>query len=107
MEATPLAAENTGDAQALNVGSSEPVRVIEAAQMIARLAGYEPDYRFLLDMPTGPLNRVCDGTLAQRELGWRARTLFAAGVERTWTWYRASHSPESIARTLDRELLER
>lgn len=107
VEATLLAAETTGGAQALNVGSSEPVRVIEAAQMITRLAGYQPDYRFLLDMPTGPLNRVCDGTLAQRELGWSARTRFAAGVERTWAWYRTAHSRESVARTLDLELLER
>ena len=49
--------------------------------------GQQPEIKFLLDMPTGPLNRVADNSLAKRLMGWEPQVPFREGVQRTVDWY--------------------
>jgi nucleoside-diphosphate-sugar epimerase len=107
VQGTILAAERLTDGQGVNVGTREPVTVIEAAKLISSLAGYAPKYRFLADMPTGPVNRVCDDSLAHRMLDWRAGVTFTEGVRRTWAWYSRTHRREDVEEGFARRLLER
>ena len=65
VEGTIRAAENIEDGTAVNLGTMERVRVIDAVKMVCDLAGYEPEIVTQPDKPTGPMNRVADNTLAK------------------------------------------
>jgi len=58
-------------------------------------------------MPTGPLNRVADNTLAKQRLGWEPKVKFVDGLRRTIDWYVSSRSEDDAAMALDRLLIER
>jgi nucleoside-diphosphate-sugar epimerase len=104
---TLLAAESVDDGTAINLGTSERVRVIDAVRMVLDYTGHRPQIEFRPDMPTGPLNRVADHTNAKELLGWEPRVSFADGVRQTIDWYFATKSRPQTARVLDRVLLER
>jgi nucleoside-diphosphate-sugar epimerase len=87
VEGTILAAESIDDGRAVNLGTMERIRVIDAVKMVCELTGYEPELVLQPDMPTGPMNRVADNTLARKLLGWEPRVPFAEGLRRTHEWY--------------------
>src|SRR3989304_6282471 len=55
---TILAAEKIADGTAINLGTSERIRVIDAVQEIFRYTKFSAKIILQPDMPTGPLNRV-------------------------------------------------
>jgi nucleoside-diphosphate-sugar epimerase len=59
------------------------------------------------DMPTGPLNRVADNSLAKKLLGWEPKVLFREGLKRTIDWYYATRDKEEVKRIFARMLTER
>ena len=73
VEGTISAAENIEDGTAVNLGTMERVKVIDAVQMVCELAGYEPEIVTQPDMPVGPMNRVADNSLGKELLGWEPR----------------------------------
>src|SRR3984885_8770669 len=87
---TILAAEKINDGTAVNLGTMERIRVIDAANLTAEYAGYKPQIRRRLDMPTGPVNRVADNALAKRLLGWEPKVPFREGLRKTMDWYFSS-----------------
>src|ERR1700733_7903776 len=87
---TILAAEKISDGTAVNLGTMERIRVIDAANLTAEYAGYKPQIRRRLDMPTGPVNRVADNALAKRLLGWEPKVPFREGLRKTMDWYFSS-----------------
>jgi UDP-glucose 4-epimerase len=100
---TILAAEKINDGTAVNLGTMERIRVLDAAKMVtenaARLPdgeGYKPQIRLLKDMPTGPVNRVADNRLAKTLLGWEPQTPFREGLRKTMDWYFASKQREQV-----------
>lgn len=104
---TLLAAERVDDGTAVNLGTMERVRVLDAAKEVLRLAGYNPEIRFLPDMPTGPLNRVADNAKARQLLDWEPQVNFLEGLSRTMEWYLSSRGEEEIRRALTSALTER
>jgi len=70
---TILAAEKINDGTAVNLGTMERIRVIDAVHEILRTFGRDPKIEHQLEMPTGPLNRVADNALAKKLLGWSRR----------------------------------
>jgi nucleoside-diphosphate-sugar epimerase len=58
-------------------------------------------------MPTGPLNRVADNSLAQKLLGWEPKVLFREGLKRTIDWYYATRDKAEVQRIFTRMLTER
>lgn len=107
VEGTILAAERVDDGSAINLGTMERVRVIDAARMAAGLAGYRPEFKLLPDMPTGPLNRVADNSLAKRLLGWEPKTTFAEGLARTYAWLCDAKGEEIVRQELATQLMAR
>ena len=87
VEGTIRAAEMIDDATAINLGTTERIRVIDCAREVIRLAGYVCTVRTLPGKPTGPLNRVADTSLAQELLGWEPTVAFSDGLRRTFDWY--------------------
>lgn len=104
---TILAAERIDDGSAVNLGTMERTRVIDAAREVLRLAGHDAEIELHPEMPTGPLNRVADNTRARQLLGWEPRVLFSEGLRRTFEWYVGTRNPEEVAAGLERRLTER
>jgi nucleoside-diphosphate-sugar epimerase len=104
---TVLAGEKIDDGTAVNLGTMERVRVIDAVKMVCEHLGHRPQIKLRPDMPTGPLNRVADNALARKLLGWEPQVTFADGLKRTLDWYVATKDPAEVRRTLERMLTER
>lgn len=104
---TILAAEKIDDATAINLGTTERVRVIDAVRMILEYTGHKAEIVFRPDMPTGPANRVADNSLAKKLLGWEPQVPFKEGLKRTIDWYFATKDREQVRRILGRMLTER
>jgi len=98
---TILAAEKIDDGTAVNLGTMERTRVIDAVHEVLRSTGKQLEIRFQPEMPTGPLNRVADNTRARELLGWQPEVAFVDGLHRTIDWYFAEKNPLEV-----RELLE-
>jgi nucleoside-diphosphate-sugar epimerase len=107
VEGTILAAEKIDDGTAVNLGTMERTRVIDAARMILErthvAAQLQPDP----SKPTGPYNRVCDNSLTRKLLGWEPKVPFSEGLDRTIKWYFATKGREYVAGNLERLLTER
>ncbi len=104
---TILAAENISDGAAVNLGTMERVRVIDAARMVLEFSGHKAEIRLRPDMPTGPLNRVADNRLAKQLLGWEPKIPFREGLKKTMDWYFADRKKDDVRETLDSMLTAR
>jgi nucleoside-diphosphate-sugar epimerase len=102
-----LAAETIDDGTAINLGTEERTRVIDAVREVLRYTGQEAEIRFLPHMPTGPLNRVASNRLAKELLGWEPRMKFKDGLHRTIDWYFESREREKVGSYLAEMLTER
>lgn len=107
VEGTILAAEKISDATAVNLGTMERVRVLDAAKEVLRYTGRQARIVARPEMPTGPLNRVADNRLAKQLLGWEPAVSFMHGLHRTIDWYFANKERERVRSTLGRMLTER
>lgn len=107
VEGTRLAAEKIDDGTAVNLGTMERVRVLDAAKMVCEYTGHKAEIKLRPDMPTGPLNRVADNSLAKKLLGWEPRVKFRDGLRRTVDWYYKTKDREQVKFVLDRMLTER
>lgn len=104
---TILAAEKIDDATAINLGTMERVRVIDAAGEILRYAEHKAKIVFRADMPTGPYNRVADNSQALKLLGWQPKISFKEGLHKTIEWYFGNKDPKKVRAYLNRVLTER
>ena len=104
---TILAAEKIDDGTAVNLGTMERIRVLDAVHDILRILGRTPKIELHPEMPTGPLNRVADNSLAKTLPGWQPEVKFAEGVRRTIDWYVSSRDKTQAAAALERLLVER
>jgi nucleoside-diphosphate-sugar epimerase len=107
VEGTILAAERIDDGTAVNLGTMERVRVIDAVNMVLELVGHDPKIELESDMPVGPLNRVADNGLAKQLLGWEPRVPFSEGLRRTLEWYFATKKREDVEAIFDHMLTGR
>jgi nucleoside-diphosphate-sugar epimerase len=107
VEGTPLAGERISDGTAVNLGTMERIRVIDAARMVLEFTGHKAEIKLRPEMPTGPLNRMADNALAKRLLSWEPKVRFRDGLKRTVDWYYRTKNRDEVKRILDRMLTER
>lgn len=107
VEGTIRAAEHIDDGTAINLGTMERTRVIDAAREVLRYTGQEVPIVPQPHMPTGPLNRVADNALARERLGWEPAVRFIDGLHRTIEWYFSTHDRARVTETLSAKLTER
>ena len=107
VEGTILAAEGIDDGTAVNLGTMERIRVVDAAAMILRHMGVEVPLKFLPHMPTGPYNRVAANRLAKELIGWEPRVPFREGIVKTIDWYVNNRNPDEVRSQLQSMLTER
>ncbi len=104
---TIRAAEAIEDGTAMNLGTMERVRVIDAVHEVLRYTGHKPKIELHPEMPTGPMNRVADNSLARKLLGWEPKVKFIDGLHRTTDWYFSTKNRENVAAILNQVLTER
>jgi nucleoside-diphosphate-sugar epimerase len=101
VDGTILAAEKIDDGTAVNLGTMERTRVIDAVREVLRYTGKEVEIAFQPEMPTGPMNRVADNSLARELLGWAPKIAFVDGLHRTIDWYFEHKDPDEVRAVLD------
>ncbi len=104
---TILAAEKIDDGTAVNLGTTERTRVIDAVQEVLRYSGHQATIELHPEMPTGPMNRVADNSLARELLGWEPAVKFMDGLRQTMDWYFETKDRTKVAQILDHMLTER
>lgn len=104
---TMLAAELIDDGTPVNLGTTERIKVIDAAEEVLRYTGHQAPIQLQPDMPTGPLNRVADNKLANTLLGWQPQVAFMDGLRQTIDWYFAAKDVEQVQTHLTHRLTER
>jgi dTDP-glucose 4,6-dehydratase len=78
----------SGYTEPVNIGNPEEVTVLELAETIRDVAGSDSDIVFVERPEDDPTVRCPDTTVAERELGWKARVSLREGLERTVAWFR-------------------
>jgi len=108
VEGTILAAEKIDDGTAVNLGTMERTRVIDAVREVLRYTGKEHlKIELHPEMPTGPMNRVADNSLARKLLGWEPKVKFVDGLHRTIEWYYSTKDKDEVRAILKERLTER
>lgn len=107
VKGTILAAEKIKDGTAVNLGTMERIIVIDAVKEILRYTGHTAKIKFLPNMPTGPINRVADNSLAKKLLGWKPSILFNEGLHKTIDWYFANKDREQVKKYFKTAIIER
>jgi GDP-L-fucose synthase len=95
-----LAAERYDNFEPVNVGSGREISIREVAGIIAELTGFSGEFIWDVAQPDGQPRRCLDTSRAERGFGFRAKTPFRDGLERTIAWYRdrlASTRPQTKA----------
>jgi GDP-L-fucose synthase len=85
-EAVVLATLRYDGAEPVNVGTGVEISIADLAERIAALTGFTGRLVWDPSMPDGQLRRCLDTSRAEREFGFRARTPFPEGLERTVRW---------------------
>jgi nucleoside-diphosphate-sugar epimerase len=105
---TILTAEKIDDGTAVNLGTMERISVIDAVNEVMRLTDFNAEIKFLPDMPTGPLNRVADNSLAKKLLGWEPQSKFIDGLKKTIDWYYSTKDKDEVKEIIEKKgLIER
>ena len=97
---TLLAAEKIEDASAVNLGTTERIRVMDAVREVLRYTGHKARIVTRPEMPTGPLNRVAANERATRLLGWKPAVSFFEGLHQTIDWYAANKDRSQVKANL-------
>jgi UDP-glucose 4-epimerase len=107
VEGTIAAAEHIDDGTAVNLGTMERTRVIDAVREVMAYTGHEAEIEPHPEMPTGPMNRVADNSLAKSLMSWEPQVPFVKGLHQTIDWYFATKNRDEVAATLEASLTER
>lgn len=83
-----LASESYNGREPVNLGSGFEISIRELVRVIADLTGFHGEIVWDTTRPDGQPRRVLDVSRALEQFGFRARTDFGEGLQRTIEWYR-------------------
>lgn len=101
------AAEKIEDGTAINLGTEERTKVIDAVREVLRYTDHQAEIKLLTHMPTGPLNRVASNKLAWELLSWSPEMRFVNGLHKTIDWYFSTKQQGAVDGYLAEMLTER
>ncbi len=87
-EGIVLATDLYDGVEPVNLGSGQEIRIRDLTELIAELCGFTGRITWDTTKPNGQPRRCLDTSRAERLFGFRARTDFRAGLDRTIAWYR-------------------
>jgi len=82
-----LACEKYNSSDPVNLGSGSEITIEKLASLISKIVGFGGKLKFDKTKPDGQPRRRLDISKARREFGFRAKTKFEYGLEKTVTWY--------------------
>jgi len=91
-----LAAEKYDDPEPVNLGAGQEISIRDLAAMIAELIGFRGELRFDPSKPDGQPRRMLDTSRARERFGFRSRTGFREGLEKTIAWYEDDRSRRKL-----------
>jgi len=89
-EAIVLATEAFNKSEPVNIGPGFEISIRDLVTLIAELTGFQGKITWDAAKPDGQPRRMLDTGRAFREFGFRAKTGFRDGLEKTIGWYRAN-----------------
>jgi GDP-L-fucose synthase len=96
-EGIVLAAERYDRPEPVNLGTAQEISIRELAELIAELTGFSGEIAWDTSRPNGQPRRSLETSRAEDLFGFRAKTSFREGLQRTIDWYRAA-APTYAAR---------
>jgi GDP-L-fucose synthase len=78
--------KNYSEEQFLNVGTGTDITILELAEAIARVVGWDGKFTFNTSKPDGTPRKVMDVSRLT-SLGWTAKTRFEIGLRQAYDWY--------------------
>jgi len=87
-EAIVLATERYNKPDPVNIGAGFEISIKDLVHLIADVTGFNGEIVWDTSKPGGQPRRCLDTSRAEREFGFRARTPFRVGLQRTVEWYR-------------------
>jgi len=78
--------KNYSDALFLNVGTGHDISILELAEAIAKVIGWQGSFTINTSKPDGMPRKVMDVSRLSA-LGWAARTDFESGMKKAYDWY--------------------
>ena len=91
-EGIVAAAERYDKPEPVNLGSGMEISIRDLAGQVAKLVGFRGRIDWDVAQPNGQPRRCVDVSRAEREFGFRARTSFEDGLQRTVAWYLANRN---------------
>ena len=91
-EGVSLATAKYSKGEAVNIGSGFEISVKDLAHLIAGLLGFKGRIIFDTSRPDGQPKRRLDTSRAEIEFGFKAKTAFEAGLQKTIDWYLANRN---------------
>jgi nucleoside-diphosphate-sugar epimerase len=77
---------DSGESEALNVGSDRLISINQLVDIVERIAGVKLKRTYNLSAPTGVRGRNSDNTLINERLGWAPGISLEVGLEQTYRW---------------------
>lgn len=74
----------------INVGSGTDISILELAQLIARIIGFDGAISIDPSKPDGTMRKLMDVSRL-RQMGWQAQTALEQGIRDTYQWYLNNH----------------
>ncbi|MBE7496999.1 MAG: GDP-L-fucose synthase [Verrucomicrobiaceae bacterium] len=85
-EACAFLLDHYSSGEIVNIGNGWEISIREAAEVIRDIVGYHGEILWDTSQPDGNPRRLLDVSRLT-SLGWRARTDFREGVEKTYRWF--------------------
>jgi GDP-L-fucose synthase len=83
-----LATERYNKPEPVNIGAGFEIKIKDLVELIAEIVGFDGEIRWDTTKPDGQPRRCLDTTKAEKEFGFRAKTDFREGLEKTIAWYK-------------------
>jgi GDP-L-fucose synthase len=81
------AAEHYNSSDPINLGSGREISIKNLAKLITELTGYQGELKWDTSKPNGQPRRALNTDKAEEQFGFKAKTPFKEGLQKTVQWY--------------------
>ena len=81
------AAEHYSSSDPINLGSGREISINDLAELITELTGYQGELKWDTSKPNGQPRRALNTDKAEEQFGFKAKTPFREGLQKTVQWY--------------------
>jgi GDP-L-fucose synthase len=87
-----MATEKYNKSDPVNLGAGFEISIKDLVELIANLTGFKGKIVWDTSKPDGQPRRCLDTQKAEKEFGFKAKTSFKDGLEKTIKWYNENHN---------------